>query len=1095
MSSSGTGPKSGALDRAGFPAQKAYDTGYLSGSTGKTTSQHSEASRERRKRPADGIPPFPFHRVARAYFFVRLGNRCQNELAMAELPPAREENMGSDVERARRLNPIHVLGAASLFVIAASMPASAWAQTGQPPAEDPAAADQQDSGETVESGDGGEEIVVTGFRQSLGAALGAKREDTGITDSIKAEDIADFPDQNLAESLQRIPGIAIDRDAGEGRQITVRGLGSDFTRVRLNQLEALATTGGTDSSGGANRSRAFDFNVFASELFNSLTVRKSASAEVDEGSLGATVDLQTARPFDYRGGLTISLAGQVGYNDLSKNFDPRGSALISNTWFDGKLGALVSVAYGRRRLFEEGFSSVRWDAGNSAGGFCSPVGAVPLNPTTGGANCGTAPNIPGFTAGARLPNTPGNQAEYAEASLPGNVHPRLPRYGRLSHEQERLGITGAIQFEPWDGTRFTLDVLYADLKATRAEDFLEAISFSRTAAQGGKPQTSVVQAEYDANGNLIYGVFNGVDIRSESRFDELRTEFFQRQIMWDQELGDSMRFSILAGKSTSDFDNPVQTTTTLDAANVNGYTIDFRDSRGQPTITYPFDPTSTSGPLGIIGTPPGVTPANITPSEIRIRPQGASNDFTTVRGDFAWDAVPEELTFKLGAFWRKYDFSTFEFRRVNQTDSILALPAGTNLDQVTKLLDGFGKGLGLSGTPTSWLIPDLKAIANLYNIYCNCLQSGVAGGPGDFTLSSITNGNARGNNRAVSEEDTGGYVQADFKTRIFGRRLRGNLGVRYVKTELHAEGYQALGGGTLTEVDRSYEDWLPSLNLSYDVTDEFVVRFAAARVMARPQLGNLSPGGSINTTGQLSITTGNPQLDPFRASTLDASFEWYFAKDSLISVGLFYKNIGTYIQTLRTSIPFIQTGLPLSLLPANFTGNEEFLVTAPINTKGGPLKGFEINYQQPFSFLPGPFDNFGTILNYTRVKSKISYVTSATNATPIRDDLVNLSPESWNATLYYDDGKFSIRGSLAYRSDYLQRVPAQNVINDVEGKNSTLNVDASASYAINDMITLTAEGINLTDQFNDQFVDRERNSPSVIHHTGRQFYIGARVRF
>ena len=108
---------------------------------------------------------------------------------------------------------------------------------------------------------------------------------------IVAEDIADFPDQNLAESLQRIPGVSIDRDAGEGRQITVRGLGSDFTRVRLNQLEALATTGGTDSSGGANRSRAFDFNVFASELFSRLTVRKSASAEVDEGSLGATVDL------------------------------------------------------------------------------------------------------------------------------------------------------------------------------------------------------------------------------------------------------------------------------------------------------------------------------------------------------------------------------------------------------------------------------------------------------------------------------------------------------------------------------------------------------------------------------------------------------------------------------------------------------------------------------------------------------------------------------------------------------------------------------------------------------------------------------------
>lgn len=1011
--------------------------------------------------------------------------------------------MGSVVEHGgRNVFLRHLLGAASLAVIVAVAPMPAFAQTGQPPeADNPSpttpetpegVADDQQG--TNAPGSGDEEIVVTGFRQSLTAALGAKRADTGITDVIKAEDIADFPDQNLAESLQRIPGVAIDRDAGEGRQITVRGLGSDFTRVRLNGLEALATTGGTDSSGGANRSRAFDFNVFASELFNSLTVRKSASAEVDEGSLGATVDLQTARPFDFRG-LTISVAGQMGYNDLSKHWDPRGALLLSNTWADGKIGALVSVAYSRRRLFEEGFSSVRWDGGNSAGGFCSPVGAVPLNPTGGGANCGTAPNIPGFTAGPRLPNTPANQAEYEEARQPGNVHPRLPRYGRLTHEQERLGVTGSIQIEPWDGTRLTFDVLYADLDATRQEDFLEAISFSRTAAQGGKPQTSVVQAEYDANGNLLYGVFNGVDIRAESRFDELETKFFQRQVQWEQELGDDVRLSVLAGRSTSDFDNPVQTTTTLDAPNVNGYTIDFREKRGQPTITYPFDPTSANGPLTIIGTPPGVTPAQITPSEIRIRPQGAKNEFTTVRGDLAWDVVPDEFTVKVGAFWRKYDFSTFEFRRVNQNDTILALPPGTPLSSVTTLLTDFGRGLGLSGTPTSWLIPDLKAISALYNIYCNCLQSGPAGGPGDFTLSSITNGNARGNNRAVSEEDTGAYLQADFTRQLFGRRLRGNMGIRYVKTDLHAEGYQALGGGTLTVVDRSYEDWLPSANFSYDLTDDFVVRLAAARVMARPQLGNMSPGGSINTTGQLSITTGNPQLDPFRANTFDASFEWYFAKDALISVGLFYKDIKTYIQTLRTSIPFVQTGLPLTLLPANFTGNEEFLVTAPINTEGGPLKGFEINYQQPFTFLPGFLKNFGTILNYTRVKSKISYVTSATNAAPIRDDLVNLSPESWNATLYYDDGRFSIRGSVAYRSDYLQRVPAQNVANDVEGKNSTLNVDASASYQLTDNITLTAEAINLTDEFNDQFVDRDRNSPSVVHHTGRQFYIGGRIKF
>ena len=140
-----------------------------------------------------------------------------------------------------------------------------------------------------------------------------KRESAEQIDTIVAEDIGKFPDQNLAESLQRIPGVAIDRDAGEGRSITVRGLGGDFSRVRINGLEALSTTGGTDSSGGANRSRGFDFNVFASELFSKVTVRKTQSAQVDEGPLGATVDLRVARPFDYDG-LTTTFSGQMGYN-------------------------------------------------------------------------------------------------------------------------------------------------------------------------------------------------------------------------------------------------------------------------------------------------------------------------------------------------------------------------------------------------------------------------------------------------------------------------------------------------------------------------------------------------------------------------------------------------------------------------------------------------------------------------------------------------------------------------------------------------------------------------------------------------------------
>src|SRR5262245_32674730 len=218
-----------------------------------------------------------------------------------------------------------------------------------------------------------EKIEVTGFRGSVESALADKREARDIVDVIKAEDIAKFPDTNLAESLQRISGVVIDRDAGEGRNITVRGLGLDFTRVRINGIEALATTGGTDSSGGNNRSRGFDFNVFPSDLFNAIVVRKSSSADVDEGSLGATVDLRTARPFDFAG-RKVSASLQGRYNDLARETDPRGAFLFSDTFMDRRVGFLISGAYSKRRLFEEGFSTVRWDNGISVGGWCAPTG-------------------------------------------------------------------------------------------------------------------------------------------------------------------------------------------------------------------------------------------------------------------------------------------------------------------------------------------------------------------------------------------------------------------------------------------------------------------------------------------------------------------------------------------------------------------------------------------------------------------------------------------------------------------------------------------------------------------------------------------------
>lgn len=983
----------------------------------------------------------------------------------------------------RRKNPTLAIGKLAVrFVgntsVCAAAISAAYAQTPAPPGDAPAT------------------VVVTGMRAALESALNKKRDDNGIVDVIKSEDMGKFPDTNLAESLQRVPGVVIDRDAGEGRNITVRGLGQDFTRVRINGIEGLATTGGTDSSGGANRSRGFDFNVFPSELFNSLIVRKSSSADVDEGSLGATVDLQTLRPFDLRGfNATVMAKGR--YNDLSEKTDPRLGFLISNTFADRTIGVLLSGAYSKRRVNEEGFSTVRWDNGPSSGGWCSPMGVTPVNPSTSTATtCG-----PAAQGVARLPGTADNIAAYNTASDANNFTPRLPRYGRLTHDQDRLGLTGSLQFRPRRGTLLTLDMLYSKLKATRQEDFLEAISFSRTLSQGGKPQTSVVSTAYAPNGALLYGVYNGVDIRAESRFDELSTTFTQPTLTLDHEFSDTLRMNATLGRATSKFSNPVQTTTTLDAINVNGYGLDFRASDRLPVITYPFDVASANGPLTLVGVPrvttgtQAATVANTTTSEIRIRPQGANNRNDVAHVDLTWEAVPDKFSIKGGVDYKKFMFDSYEFRRVNQNDTIFAPDAGISIASLTTQITGFGKGQNLpAGTPTTWLIPNLNAIAQAYDIYCNCIKSGPAGGPGDFTLSSITNGNARGNNRSVSETDRGAFLMGDFKTDVAGFPLRGNIGARYVETQQVATGYQAAGGGTEVTVTNTYRDFLPSFNLALNVTPDFIVRLAGAKVMARPQLGNLSPGGTITTTGTLSITSGNPYLEPFRANTLDASLEWYFAKNAFLGVGLFQKNINTYIQSIRTNVPYKDTGLPLSFLPANFTGEEVFQVTAPINTNGGKLTGIELNYQQPFTFLPAWGRNFGILLNATYVKSKIEYAISPTSSATITDDLLNLSPRSWNATLYYDDGKFSARVSASKRSGFVTRVPGQNN-NDVEGKNGTLNVDLSMSFKVNDRLDFTLEGVNLTNQANDQFISRARDSVVVNNVTGREILLGLRYKF
>ncbi|MEY2884859.1 MAG: hypothetical protein RL490_2583 [Pseudomonadota bacterium] len=950
------------------------------------------------------------------------------------------------------------LACASLSALAIS---AAQAQTAAPAAA-PATAAADAAAEPA-----AEEVLVTGFRASLTKALNIKRDNVAAVDAIVAEDIAKFPDQNLAESLQRIPGITIQRDAGEGRAITVRGLGAQFTRVRVNGLETVATS--TDGA-SANRDRSFDFNVFASELFSSIVVHKTAEASLDEGSLGAVVDLNTGNPLAGKAGIT-AVASVVGsYNDLSKYVGPRLAGLISWRNAEGTFGASLSAAFSNTEIDQLGNNTVRW-----AQARFDSVNGTPCFTSTGTA------------AGAARPNSGGIYTPSATCdSVALAFHPRIPRYGVIENDRERLGITGSVQWAPSDATKVSIDGLYSRFREDRREKWAEVLFRSL------ERPIDVVNYTIDGNNNLIAGTFNDVPVRTENYYRKSQTEFYQIGGSWDQSLGDSFRFTLLGGASKSDASIPVETTLIYDDRDAQGYKYDYTDMR-RPLLTFGTSVTD---------------PANFQLSEIRDRPSSTVNTFRTAQLRTEWD-VMDGLTLKAGAVYRRFKFDTAGFTRdtvvcgnggVDRVlgtltcsptsafgpTAIYGFPGTAALSQTVNL----GNAGQPAGTTTSWVVPDLAAGAAFTKLY---------------ERPAVVDA---GNTRSVTETVKGAYFEVGSKSEVFGLRYAFNLGLRYVHTDQSSTG---LVSGVAATVERSYDDWLPALNLALFPTDDIVLRFAAAKVITRPSLGNLTPGGTVDGFNYR-ISYGNPFLEPFRANSYDIALEWYFAPESIFSVALFKKDVASFPVAQTRQDTFASTGLPTSIIPPSSPAavNPEgqlWTINSTTNGTGANLKGIEIAVQAPFRFLPGFWSNFGGIANATFVDSSADYSVSGpavvANVVPgntfgplvnsIRSStLFGLSKQSFNGTLYYDDGAFSARVSGTYRSEFNDANSGTG--NIFEGYGSTFNLDASVRYKINEHVEVSLEGVNLTDNYRYRYTDENAQRNYENNHFGRTILVGARFR-
>ena len=860
-------------------------------------------------------------------------------------------------------------------------------------------------------------VVVQGFRDSLSEARDIKRAAVNAIESIVAEDIGKMPDLNLAESLQRVPGVAISREGGEGRNITLRGFAPDFARTTLNGMEVPASSDGLDSGGVTiNAGRAFDFHLFASELFNRIDVQKTQTASTEEGGIAGTVDLYSAKPFDFDG-FNVLGSLQGGYNTVSEKTDPRASILMSNTFADDKIGVLVSAVFSNRTVQQEGSASVRWTSPYVNGDSWADTNPVVTGTPDG--SCGAADPLDCLWA------------------------PRLPRADYFGNDQARVGLTGSIQYRPTDSLLFTFDALHSELSNDRLS--YNSMEWLLTHGDPGNftGQTPLSFTVGPDGKQLIAASFDNVTSWYESRHQESESKFDQFVLSGEYQISDKMSLDGMIGTAKDDAD---RTELRFYYRSVpHFYSYDYTGNAYVPKID--FGSYDVNDPDNYIN---ALTAAN--------RINNVNKENSTAKLNFTYG--DDAFSIKTGVAYNDRQVKYSE----GAGDSPSFDPSGYTRPFP---ISGFGDGLdgpGLMPFP----VADFDAIA----------RDGIIT-PG-YT-ETIANG------WTVGEETLAGYVELNAEYYLGDMRLRANTGVRYVETTVTSE---AVVGGTPVKVEHSYDNYLPSMNLALDVTDNLVTRFAYARSMTRPGLNSLNIAGPVfGYTTRTVSNLGNPELKPYQSNDIDFSVEYYFGEGGLIAAGVFNKDIVTSLKTDVVTMMVDSAFWPAMYADPQYDPSYNadpalvpYTFTIPVNSdEGNSVQGFELTYNQPFTFLPGWMSNLGIASNYTHVSA---------------DDSTGLSPNSYNVTLYYDQDKFGGRVSLNKRDDYLLSAPGGNGHVE-ERKYGPTHVDLAAFYNLTDHISLSLEGINISDEveriygtgYGDQDLTREYS------HTGAQWFFGVRYKY
>jgi iron complex outermembrane recepter protein len=901
----------------------------------------------------------------------------------------------------------------------------ALAQEPEPPKEpqeagEPAAEGAETGTEEEAAAEEGfmEVIEVKGFRHSLEESVELKRDAVNARDSIVTEDIGKMPDLNLAEAIQRVPGVAIVREGGEGRQLSLRGLDASFTRVTLNGMEVPASTGGLDSSGGINRGRGFDFNVFPAELFARIDINKSILASIEEGGVAGAVEMYTARPLD-NPGLRGTVLLQGGYNDLSDKSDPRVTATVGATNEAKTMGFILSAAQMGRNAFQDGFGTVRW--------------AQPDRPFAG------------------------NETNLSDEELSSLWFPRLPRQDSFRHDQERLGIASTFQIRPNDDLDIGVNLVVS--KFDSQTNSYNSFGQFRRSGPWGYPNitpTSVTVAQDGTGQFAVAGTFDGVALRTESRQADDTTTFSQVTADFSYDISDKLTLSGMVGHATSEYEDLLFRVNieTLDP-NI-GFSYDFSGDPDVAAIHYDLD---TTDPNNFVVQDNELLQKNLV---------DRTND--TARVDLDWYfGVGHSV--KFGAIYNDREVDSQQFQQN-------AVPPDVPLSSISDVFHFVDAGSYGSGTDLDFLV-------------LNFDRAKQAFGFGAFEP-------FRGPGRAtwtVTEETLGGYAEYNLVTLAGGHGLRFNAGARFVDTTTDATGW--LTSDIPNTESNSYSNFLPSLNLAYDLTPDLVFRAGTSRTMTRPSLSSLAPLKSYSDVN-FTVSGGNSQLEPLVSDNIDLGLEWYFAEQAVLGVAFFYKDIDSFISSPTTEGPLrpedqaaVRAVYPTQ--PELLNPGLVWTYRTSANTEGTKLEGFEIAYQQTFKGLPSFWKNFGFVGNYAYVDAETTVTRSDVD---VKVPLEGLSKNSWNATLYYEVPAWGARLSVNDRDDYITNNLGSNG-NVSEATTGPVRWDMSAFWHINKKFSLSLEGINLTDEEERLYTtgNGTMNLIREINFSGRQLFLGLRYNY